>query len=137
VPALLSPPSISGVATEGRTLTAGTGSWTNSPTGYAYLWERCDGSGGGCSSIPGATHQSYLLSAGDVGHRLRVIVTASNAGGLGVPAASAVTALTGPSAARVRAALSSLLAVNGTSARRLLRSNGYAASFTAPSAGTL
>ena len=74
-------PVVSGTATQGQTLTSSNGSWTNSPSAFAYKWEDCDSSGAGCSSISGATSSSYTLAAGDVGHTIRSVVTASNAGG--------------------------------------------------------
>jgi hypothetical protein len=74
-------PVISGVEEENRTLTASTGSWSNSPTGYGYQWRRCDAAGDDCRSIPGATSASYTLGASDVGRTLRVVVTAWNAEG--------------------------------------------------------
>jgi hypothetical protein len=86
-------PVISGVAEEGQTLRASTGSWSGSPTSYAYQWEDCDSGGGGCSNISGATLASYALKAADVGHTVRVVVTAGNAGGL-TQAISGATAIT-------------------------------------------
>jgi len=74
-------PKVSGVAEEGQTLKASEGSWSGSPTSYAYQWEDCNSSGGACSEIGGATSSSYKLAAGDVGHTMRVVVTATNAGG--------------------------------------------------------
>ena len=85
-------PSISGSATEGQQLSAAGGSWSGSPTSYAYQWKDCNASGEGCSSISGATSTSYRLAAGDVGHTVRVVVTASNAGG-STAASSAATAV--------------------------------------------
>src|SRR4051812_39580977 len=41
-PSLVSPPTISGTAEELRMLTASSGTWKNSPTSYAYQWQRCD-----------------------------------------------------------------------------------------------
>lgn len=76
-------PTISGTARDGQLLTASTGSWTNSPTSYGYAWLRCDSTGGACSTIGGATSQQYTVASADVGHRLRVDVTASNSGGSG------------------------------------------------------
>ncbi len=76
-------PKVSGTAEEGHTLTATKGSWTGSPTSYAYQWEDCNTSGQACSEISGATSSNYKLTASDVGHTVRVVVTATNAGGSG------------------------------------------------------
>jgi len=83
-----SPPTISGVATEGQTLTEVHGSWSNSPSGYAYQWQRCDATGANCQPITGATGQTYVLAATDLGSTIRVVETASNASGSGTPATS-------------------------------------------------
>ncbi len=75
------PPSISGVAEEGKTLMASAGSWSNSPTSYAYQWQDCNIEGKGCVNISQATGSSYKLTSTDVGNEARVVVTATNAGG--------------------------------------------------------
>ena len=93
VPVNTAPPTISGTAQTGQTLSAGTGTWSESPSSYAYEWKRCDSSGASCSAIAGATGQTYLLGQGDLGSTLRVSVTASNAGGSSAPASSAQTAV--------------------------------------------
>ena len=92
VPVDSSPPTISGVATEGQTLTEVHGSWSNSPSGYAYQWQRCDATGANCQPITGATGQTYVLAATDLGSTIRVVETASNASGSGTPATSGATA---------------------------------------------
>ena len=79
-------PRISGSATVGSTLTASQGTWTGSPTSYAYQWVRCPRGGGlpsgaDCAAIGGATTTKYVVATADVDHRLRVRVTASNADG--------------------------------------------------------
>ena len=86
-----SPPVISGTATEGQSLTATTGAWTGSPTSYAYQWQDCNSSGTGCVNVTGATASSHTLTASDIGHTMRVVVTATNTGG-STPASSAATA---------------------------------------------
>jgi hypothetical protein len=83
-PSNTSLPSISGSARDGSLLTASHGSWTNSPTSFAYQWQRCDAQGGSCADIPGATSNKYTVQTADVGHRLRVQVTATNSSGSGV-----------------------------------------------------
>jgi hypothetical protein len=78
-------PAITGTAQQGQTLTASTGTWTNSPTGHAWQWRR------GGTPISGATGGTYALVAADVGAAITVQVTASNAGGASAPATSAAT----------------------------------------------
>jgi len=74
-------PTISGTPQAGQTLVASPGSWTGSPTGYAYQWQDCDQSGGSCSVIVGASTSTYIAQSGDVGDTLRLVVTASNSSG--------------------------------------------------------
>jgi hypothetical protein len=99
-PTNVSLPSISGTAIEGETLIAGTGEWLGSPTSFAYQWQDCDTAGANCTAIAGATTPTYALTSGDVTHTIRVLVTASNVGGLG----SALSPASAPVAARVLAA---------------------------------
>jgi len=80
-PANLALPAIAGTAQEAQTLSASTGSWSGSPTGYTYEWKRCDALGENCTAIAGASLPSYLVQAGDIGFTIRASVTASNAGG--------------------------------------------------------
>jgi hypothetical protein len=81
VPQNTAPPTISGNAREGETLSASTGTWDNSPTKFAYQWQRCSSSGTGCADVTGAQDRSYTAASADVDHTLRVVVTASNADG--------------------------------------------------------
>ena len=75
-------PAVSGTARQGQTLTASSGSWGGTlPITYAYQWQRCNSGGTGCTSITGAASATYLLVSADVGHTMRVRVTASNSGG--------------------------------------------------------
>jgi hypothetical protein len=91
IPVAVSPPSIGGTAQKGQTLVRSDGSWSNGPTRYAYQWLRCEGST--CNAISGATDQSYLLSAADVGKSIEVQEVASNAAGSSSPSVSAATAV--------------------------------------------
>jgi hypothetical protein len=68
-------PTISGANTDGSTLTSATGTWSNSPTSYAYQWTR-DG-----TNISGATTSTYVLTLADRSHVLRCAVTATNGSG--------------------------------------------------------
>jgi hypothetical protein len=80
-PTNTSPPTISGTAQDGQTLSASTGSWSGTaPITYAYQWRQCDAGGAACGDV-GTNASTYLLSAGDVGRTIRVIVTASNSEG--------------------------------------------------------
>jgi hypothetical protein len=85
-------PVISGTVQVGQTLTVDNGTWSGTPTAYAYSWSRCDTTGGSCAAISGATTQSYVLKTVDAGMTLRATVTATNSTGSTV-ATSAATAL--------------------------------------------
>ena len=82
-------PSIVGNAIEGRTLTASQGTWSGTtPMSFAYRWLRCPTDGGAsdgsnCAPIGGSAGNgsTYRLRDADVGIRIRVRVTASNADG--------------------------------------------------------
>ena len=81
-PVNTSPPTISGAPQEGQTLTAGPGAWNGSqPITFAYQWQRCDATGGGCADVTNATDTAYLLTQSDVGSTFRVVVSAANADG--------------------------------------------------------
>jgi hypothetical protein len=74
-------PAISGTEKAGSTLTASDGTWSNSPTSYAYQWRRCATDGTACGDIVGATDKTYTLTSTAVHHTIRVVVTAKNADG--------------------------------------------------------
>lgn len=77
-----SQPTINGTAQQNRTLAANPGSWNGtSPITFSYQWLRCDSSGHSCASIPSADSQTYKLGSSDVGHTVRVHVTATNSSG--------------------------------------------------------
>src|SRR5262245_4852957 len=70
VPKNTAEPSISGNTRVGSTLSASRGTWSGSPTSYAYQWVRCDSSGGqpdgsDCAAIGGATTSKYALAQAD------------------------------------------------------------------------
>jgi GH25 family lysozyme M1 (1,4-beta-N-acetylmuramidase) len=90
-PKATAPPTIQGTPTVGQTLSARAGTWTGSPTGFAYQWRRC-GAAGDCATIPGAGAASYTLTPDDIGASVLLVVTATGAGG-SASASSAPTAV--------------------------------------------
>ncbi len=115
-------PSIAGTARDGLTLTASAGTWTGTPTiTFAYQWRRCNAAGAACADIAGATASTYTQVAADVGGTVRVVVTATNAGG-SVPATSAATAVV----AAAPPVNTSLPVISGTArdGQTLVTSNG-------------
>jgi hypothetical protein len=99
VPSNTVAPTITGIPSLGQTLTAAPGTWTGSPT-FAYQWVRCPASGGApdgsdCAVIGGASTTAYVVASGDVGSRLRVRVTASNADGAATVASNATEVVSG------------------------------------------
>ena len=79
-PRLSTPPSISGTFRENHVLTATEGTWSGPDQSHSFQWARCDGTGSACAPIT-ANDSQYLLAAADVGHTLRVVVTATNKNG--------------------------------------------------------
>ena len=93
VPVATVGPSISGTAAVGDVLSATAGSWTLSPAGYAYQWQRSSNGGGSWVNISGAVASSYTLTASDAGDQERVVVIATNAVGAGTAESAAVGAV--------------------------------------------
>jgi acid phosphatase type 7 len=115
-------PTITGTPQQGQTLTEHHGAWTNEPSSYSYQWLQCDTLGGGCLPIAGAISETYVLSAADVGHAIRVQETASNLGGSSVPATSAPTQSIATAAPENRTAPT--IAGTARFGQRLTTSNG-------------
>ena len=92
-PANIAPPTFGGALEAGSKLTAEPGTWSGTgPFDFSYQWLRCDAAGQNCVEIPGATGETYVLAAGDVGSTIKVRVTAANGAG----SASAEAAAAGP-----------------------------------------
>ena len=99
-PVTTAPPGVSGTPTVGQTLTGSEGSWSNTPTSFAYQWLRCNGGGNNCASVANGTQNTYTLVGADAGNTMRVRVTATNADGSN----SAQSAQTAPVAAATSSA---------------------------------
>jgi hypothetical protein len=117
VPANTSPPLLSGNALVGQALKVDQGTWTGTPAPtITWQWARCDENGNNCSDISGATSQSYTLAAADVGHKLKVRVTGTNAAGSKAvdTAFSAVVVQPIPPTVQVKPQLAGLVRVGRT-----------------------
>jgi hypothetical protein len=121
VPAQASSPTLQGHVAQpfvGDTLSTSNGTWTGSPTKFAYQWDRCDAVGDrqNCVPIAGATEQSYTATAADVNHRLHANVLATNADGTGKAdtSASGVVAPAAPPVNRTRPTISGTPPVVGS-----------------------
>ena len=80
VPVSVDLPLVEGSKVAESTLTASEGTWTSTgTTEYAYQWQRCTSTG--CADIEGDTAATHVASSDDIGLGLRVVVTATNAGG--------------------------------------------------------
>jgi hypothetical protein len=81
-PSVRSLPFVTGTDQVGQTLTAQDGDWAGTkPFTFAYAWRRCGPGGANCVGVTGATSKTYVLTSTDVGHRMRVRVTATNSAG--------------------------------------------------------
>jgi hypothetical protein len=85
-------PEISGTAAPDQTLHCSTGTWSRSPSAFAYRWLR-DG-----AELPD-TGADRVVTAADAGHQLACRVVASNAAGEGTAIASAPLEVPAPAAA--------------------------------------
>jgi hypothetical protein len=65
------------VITGTTALAVSNGLWTSTPSAYAFQWLRCDATARACATIAGATSATYMPAAGDSGHRLIVLVSAT------------------------------------------------------------
>ena len=81
-PVLRARPKLSGRTAVGRKLVCSRGTWTGSPTRYAFTWLR-----GG--TIVGHA-ASYLVRKADRGRALRCVVSARNANGVATAASAAL-----------------------------------------------
>ncbi len=77
-PVNTAPPTISGEARVGSTLTGTEGSWEDAAS-FAFQWQRCAGET--CTPIAGAMSASYKPAVADEGQQLRLAVTATGVGG--------------------------------------------------------
>ena len=88
-------PSVQGLPRDGAMLTAVVGQWNGTPPfTFGYQWYRCSDYGV-CQPIAGAAQSTLRLTSTDVGSRIRVYVTATNAAGAS-SATSQPTALVSP-----------------------------------------
>jgi hypothetical protein len=84
----------SGSTVGGRALSVTAGGWYPAGTSYAYQWQRS--SSATFADIAGATSPTYTTVPTDVGHTLRVVVTATNSyGSATVQSAATATITTG------------------------------------------
>jgi hypothetical protein len=72
----------------GQTATGTAGTWTGSPTLYAYQWQSAATSGGTYTNISGATSATYTFVTGDITKYIRRLTTPINVAGSGTPTAS-------------------------------------------------
>jgi outer membrane protein assembly factor BamB len=105
-------PSVSGTPEAGQAVGADVGLWTALPGSYTYQWYLCNGSGGGCQEINGATNEAYVPPTVDIGDTLEVAVTATNGSGT----ASAVTSAASASIVPAPPAVVASPSISGTAA---------------------
>lgn len=74
-------PVVTGAHKIGVRMAVSEGKWSGSPLIYGYQWEDCNSTGGECAPIVGATNANYKPVTADEGHKLAVVVTATNGSG--------------------------------------------------------
>jgi len=124
---LATPPTITGKADVGKTLTAVSGTLGNAAAA-SYQWSRCSKSGTGCAAIAGAIQGTYKPVNADKGHTLIVTETGVTSGGNRAPLASKPTAAVGPA----------VLSSSGTKkSQDVLKQKGLVASIKSNIGGSL
>jgi hypothetical protein len=108
------PPLISGSAAVGQSLSTTTGTWTGSPTSFAYSWQRCDSAGSACVALSAASTSAYAVSTADVGFTIRAKVTATSPGGATVAASAATAVVAAPVAAVATSSIKEGSILSGT-----------------------
>ena len=73
------PPAFTGTAKVGQTLTrTSKGSWSgSSPITLVSQWQRCDAAGANCVDVGTLDSATYVLTAADLGKRIKLVVHAS------------------------------------------------------------
>ncbi len=79
-PAATTGPTVSGHASQGQILSA-VSTWNPSGASYSYQWQSSSDNGATWTDLTGATSSTYTLTASELGHLVRVAVTAVNAYG--------------------------------------------------------
>ena len=103
-PAGVGAPTIAGTGRQGLRMVASPGTWTDRPDTFAYRWWRCDRLALACSDTR-ASGPEYTPNGLDVGHALRVVVTATNAAGSGTATSALTAVVTGHPTVRLLAPL--------------------------------
>ena len=113
-PSASTPPTIVGVPQTAKTLAGIPGTWAGGkPVTFAYQWQRCDAAGGSCLPIAGATAETYLPIADDVGHALALAVTAQAPGGSATSTSPPTVAVAAGGATAARPAATTAPTVTG------------------------
>lgn len=90
-PANTTPPVVTGNTRQNDILTTDDGTWTNTPTGYVYQWQRENSIGAGAyTNISGETANQYVVRYADKDLHVRCNVTATNGGGSATQASNEV-----------------------------------------------
>jgi GH25 family lysozyme M1 (1,4-beta-N-acetylmuramidase) len=93
-PTVSTPPSIVGPPEAGMLLSAVPGVWNGGkPLAFTYQWRQCDAAGANCIDITGATREKYRPTTNDVGHSLKVLVTAATTTAMRTASAPATVAV--------------------------------------------
>ena len=111
-------PAITGTAQEGQVLSASNGTWSNSPTSYAYQWNRNG------TPISGSVNATRTVATADVGYTLTCTVTATNAGGSGTATSAATSTVIAASAPVPVNSVAPAVTGTGTVGQTLSTDNG-------------